>query len=138
MLIGSFYNFEDFMQVCLQYPDPRTLRIDPDVLDDARKFFKIKSRDELLTVIGTNEFKWINHYKITDHNRLAGVKIDSCLFCLCNTEGYLAFFKHRDKWTIKSFHDNNFVLGDCSKSIQMKATLSVLKSKGLFFGGQNG
>jgi hypothetical protein len=133
LLIGSFYNFEEFMKECAALPDPISLRFFKDVLPDANRVFKIKSRNDLLSIIGNNEFQRISFYKTTEHDKNPSIKIDAFLFALDNKEGYLAIYKINNIWTLKSFHESNINVGDPSKSLQMKTVLKQLASQNLYF-----
>jgi len=122
----SHYKYIDFMADCLR--DEQLIKLYPDVRDDAKKFFKIRDKTDLLSVIGNDELEKRRFSCKSKHRKNPNIIIDEYLFTFNSVEGYMAFFYQNNKWTIKSFHESAFTIGDISKSQKM---LEVLKSLGL-------
>jgi hypothetical protein len=131
------YSFDELKLDCLRKPEIINLYLD--VLDDAFRDFKIRGRCELLALIGNDEFDKRRFNIKTVHDKNPKLFIDSYLFEINRKEGYLAFFKRNNKWTIKSFHESAFQIGDISKSPKMLDTLKALGyGKNFKIGGPSG
>jgi hypothetical protein len=133
---GPYNSYEDFKAACLQSPE--RINLHRDVLNDAQKYFKIKDKNDLLSLIGNGEFEHIKFQKPTKHKYIENVFIDAYLFKLDRKIGYLAFFEHNGGWLLKSFHPGKTKPGYFDPPGKMLEVSKVIQlPKVIKTGGQN-
>jgi hypothetical protein len=103
------YKLDELVDRCGKNPDGVVLI--NTVLKDAQKIFRLNTKNDLLEFISNNgleDIEFINTKpweKNPDKENV--VYVDAYSFRTMNILGYIAFFKSRDKWIIKSFHQSD-------------------------------
>lgn len=106
--MAPFYNFEEFRRICGE--EPSKVFVSEDAVKDAREYFSLNSRIEILNFINEAELKNLEfkNTKPWENNpdKSNEIMVDAYEFRSCAKKGYLAFFfnKKTEKWSVKSFH----------------------------------